>query len=161
MKRSLCLAVALIVASAGLIVGAGQSDAAPQLPRIGITGDTMGTFGDHSYCRGVLHVGLTAAPSKRGVVRVTLTSSGFIGNGPSWKRKPVCKLLIGTVHTSVEAYAKWNFFNADFGPRRGQKVVQDVRTGSGVVEFLVSTYARNNPIRLRQSVGVSYHMLVS
>ena len=122
MKRSLCLAVALIVASAGLIVGAGQSDAAPQLPRIGITGDTMGTFGDHSYCRGVLHVGLTAAPSKRGVVRVTLTSSGFIGNGPSWKRKPVCKLLIGTVHTSVEAYAKWNFFNADFGPRRGQNV---------------------------------------
>lgn len=160
MKRLLFLAVALVVVSSGLVIGAGKGDSAPQLPRIGITGDTMGTFGDHSYCRGVLHVGLTAAPSKRGVVRVTLTSSGFVGNGLSWKRKPICRLLIGTVHTSVEAYAKWNFFNADFGPRKGQKVVRDIRTGSGVVQFQAVSYARNNPVRVMQSYGVSHYMLV-
>lgn len=160
MKRLVGVVLAVIVVAAGLVLGGGQGSAAPQLPRITVTGDNMGTFGDHSYCRGVLHVGLTAAPSKRGVVRVTLTSSGFTGNGAGWKRNPVCKLLIGTVHTSGIAYAKWNFFNADFGPRRGQRVVHDIRTGSGVVQFQAVSYARNSPVRVMQSYGVSHYMLV-
>ncbi len=62
MKRLVCVVLAVIVVAAGLVLGGGQGSAAPQLPRITVTGDNMGTFGDHSYCRGVLHVGLTAAP---------------------------------------------------------------------------------------------------
>ena len=162
MSRRIAVALTVAVAAlTGVIAGPGDVNAAPELQRISVSGNQFATVGNHSFCNGVLHVSLTAAPREPGVVRVSLTSRGFTGQGPSWKRNPVCKLLVGTVHTSAIGYAQWNFFNANFGPRRGQKVVHEVRTGSGVVEFLVSTYARNNPIRLRQSVGVSYYMLVS
>lgn len=161
MSRRLAVVVIMVVAVlSGLIAGPGEGNAAPELQRISVSGNEFATVGNHSFCNGVLNVSLTAAPGKPGFVRVALTSRGFTGQGPSWKRNPVCKLLVGTVHTSAIGYAQWNFFKADFGPRRGQKVVHDLRTGSGVVEFLVSTYARNNPVRLRQSVGLSYYMLV-
>ncbi|SCC61289.1 MULTISPECIES: enoyl-CoA hydratase [unclassified Gordonia (in: high G+C Gram-positive bacteria)] len=161
MSKRLVVVLATIAAVlAGLITGSGEGAAAPELQRISINGDRFATVGNHSFCNGELRVSLTAAPRKPGFVRVGLTSYGFSGQGPSWKRNPVCKLLIGAVHTSAIGYAQWSFFNADFGPKRGQKVVRDIRTGSGVVELQLSSYARNNPIRLRQSLGLSYYMLV-
>ena len=151
------IASALVVS--GLISGTGTGAAAPELPRLANNGDQFLTAGNHSFCHGVLHVSLTAAPKRPGH-RVALTSRGFTGQGSSWKRNPVCNLLVGTVHDSAVAYSKWNFFNADFGPKRGQRVVRDIWTGSGVVLFQLATYARNNPVRARQSWGVSYYTLV-
>lgn len=159
MRRVLCVAVASIVVVASLFIGIGRSEASP-LPRLTITGDSMGVFGNHSYCRGVLRVGLDTSPSKRGVVRLTLTSSGFVGNGASWVRNPVCKLLIGTSYVSGIGYGVTNFFPAEFGPKRGQKVVRDIRTGSGVVQLAVGTFARNNPVRVFQSSPNQHFLLV-
>lgn len=159
-KRLAVVLTTIAAVLAGLVAGIGDSTAAPELQRISLNGDRFATVGIHSFCNGELRVNLTAAPRKPGFVRVRLTSHGFTGQGPSWKRNPVCKLLIGAVHTSAIGYAQWSFFNAEFGPKRGQKVVRDIRTGSGVVELQQSSYARNNPIRIRQSLGLSYYMLV-
>lgn len=158
-KRAAASAAVTVVA-AGVWTGlsAAPAAAAPQLPRLSTTGENFGTFGNHSYCRGAINVGLTSP--KRGVVRATLTSLGFSGQGASWKRNPRCKVLFVITHTSGQAFGKETFVTGTFGPRRGQRVVKDVRTGSGVVEFSVVPHSPNSPVRALQGYGYGAYVLV-
>ena len=164
MKKQLVtlLASGLVLAGAlgatGLS-GTGQAAAAP-LQQLNTNGNTFGTFGDHSYCRGAITYTVDAPPKKRGVVRVTATSHGFTGDGPTWKRNPKCRILFGANFTSVRGVAveSWKF--ASFGPRPGEKKTFDVVTGSGPVSFGVATYSATSAIRVGQGIGPGFLLLV-
>ncbi|MFW0797660.1 enoyl-CoA hydratase [Gordonia sp. CPCC 205515] len=153
---AVCAATAVLT---GLFATAGAADAAPrELPRITTTGDTFGTFGNHSYCRGAVRVSLTSPTP--GITRVTLISHGFHGQGQTWVKNPRCRVLFIATHTSATAYLKETFIPATFGPRSGQKVSRDIRTGSGVVQFGVAPYAPNTAVRTPQGYGAGYYILV-
>lgn len=153
------LAASLLGVLAALTLAAPPSGAAPQqVPRIASVGDNFGFFGDHAFCRGAVNVSITSP--KRGVARLTLTSHGFTGQGREWSANPNCKTLLIVTHTSANAFFKETYIPASFGPRPGEKVTRDIRTGSGVVNFLVSPYAPNAPVRTLQGQGVGYYLLV-
>ena len=161
MKR---LAMTLI-ATVALVLGVGSvqespAQAAPQLPRFSPYGEVLGTFGDHAYCRGVLNVGLTPTPGKRGWVRLTLVSTGFTGSGPGWTRNPRCQVLILVTTTSIRGYHLERFFRTSFGPRPGQRFTRDVNTGSGLANVNLTTYSIHGPIRNPQSFGTSHYLVV-
>lgn len=157
------LAVLLVViATAGLsLLGAGRVAAEPQLPRITLYSENFGTAGDHDYCRGAVRVGVVAPKGKRGVIRVTLTSYGFTGKGPGWKRDPNCRFLLYMSEISAKyPLGREHFSKVSFGPRPGSKIVRELHPGSGPGSFGVGTYAINQPVRVPQSYGGSGFLAV-
>ncbi|MGC5258103.1 hypothetical protein ACPXCG_17305, partial [Gordonia sp. DT218] len=143
----LLLAVVVVALS---LFGAGRVAAEPQLPRIALASDNVGTLGDHDYCRGAFNVSLVAPKGKRGVVRVTLTSFGFTGNGSGWKRNPSCRFLAYLSFAGTSNLDGEVFVPVSFGPRRGERIVRDLHTGAGPAMVAVGTVAINNPIRVQQ-----------
>lgn len=159
--RTMLLAAGIALASTwgiGGVVGAGPASAAPQLARITTTGNDFGAFGDRAYCHGALNVGL--ASPRRGVVRLTLTSHGFTGTGRDWARDPHCGVLFGVTYTSATAFMKETLVPATLGARPGQRIVRDIPTGSGVVEFSVVPYAKKAPLRGLQGYGFGAYVIV-
>lgn len=153
------MAAAVASAAAVALLGAGQASAAPpQLTRITTTGNDFGLFGDRAYCHGTVNVGLTSG--KRGVVRLTLTSHGFTGSGPAWARDRRCGVLFVATYTSATGFMKETFIPATMQARPGQRVVRDIRTGSGLVEFSVVPYAKRGPVRALQGYGYGAYVIV-
>ena len=153
-SRRLVAGVAVAASAAlGIGVRGGVAEAAPKaqpLPHFTGTGDQFGLVGDHDFCRGAVHVTLTSP--RRGVVKVTLTSRGFSGQGAGWSRNPHCStLFIFTNGASLVPQEK--FIPATFGREPGQSVSGELRTGSGLAQPVVRAYARNTPVRLPQSSG--------
>lgn len=157
-KSSRLVAGLAVAASAalGIGLGGGAADAAPPapLPYFSGTGDSFGTFGNHDYCRGSVHVGLTSP--KRGVVRVNLTSHGFSGQGPGWTRNPRCGMLF----IVKDAFVHETFIRASFGQRPGESISRDIRTGSGLVHLDVGTYATGTAVRTPMSYGMGAFTVV-
>ncbi|GAA3709386.1 enoyl-CoA hydratase [Gordonia hankookensis] len=158
MRKNLAL---LLVAGIGALswFGTGTVAAEPQLPKFSTTGDNFGTFGDHDFCRGAVNLGLTAPKGKHGVVRVTLTSFGFMGSGRGWARNPVCRVLMVATQTSGNSVLKQTPMPVAFGPRRGQKVTRDIVTGPGVALVSVIPYTTKLP-RISQGNGAGAYVLV-
>lgn len=154
------VAATLMIALTGGAIHAAPTQAAPQLQRLSFYGETVGTFGDHAFCRGALHVSMTATPGKRGWVRLGLISAGFIGNGAAWARDPHCRVLIGANVTSARSYAVDHFFRGTFGPRPGQRLIRDLPASSGLTYITVIAYSINSPVRTPQSLGTSHYVLV-
>ncbi|MDL9936486.1 enoyl-CoA hydratase [Gordonia sp. ABSL1-1] len=161
-KRAILVVISGVLLGAGLTAGAGAGDAAPQqLPRwSNLFTDDFGTFGDHAGCHGALRVGLTGVPHKRGVVRATFTSLGFTGNGAGWRRDPNCRMRVGVAFTGSGGYAVYKLFPASFGRKPGQRVVHDVRTGSGLVVLSAATYQLKSRLPVPQSYGINYYVIV-
>lgn len=159
MKGLVVLSAALTLATVVSFVGSGNATAAP-LQQWRTTGDTFETFGDHSFCRGAVTLNIDAPPKKRGVVRVTATSRGFTGNGPTWNRTPRCRILFLTAYTSIRGLSLEKWTTGSFGRKAGEKKVWEVPTGSGVASIYVSTYSANSPVRLHQGLGAGGYYLV-
>ncbi|WP_168704886.1 enoyl-CoA hydratase [Gordonia paraffinivorans] len=160
MKKFLAVAAtvcAAIMLSAG---GVGVSSAA-SIPQVSTTGNDFGMFGDHSFCRGSVRVTLDAPEKTRGIVRVTVRSHGFTGEGASWKRNPKCRIKFASIYTRARAYYAYKWNTVSFGPRRGETKTRDVHTGSGLVGFTVSAYSANSPVAVPQSYGYGGYLLVS
>ncbi len=159
MKKLLIFVVALVLASFATVAGGGHATAAP-IPQLSTTGNNFGTFGDHSFCRGAVNIGLDAPAGKPGVVRVTARSHGFTGDGPGWRKNPRCRVLFATTYTSGRGLNIQKWVRAGFGPRHGESKTWDVHTGSGVVVFGVTAYSTNSPIASPQSYGAGFYLLV-
>ncbi|MFW0793152.1 enoyl-CoA hydratase [Gordonia sp. CPCC 205515] len=161
MMRRLGLGVLALAATAGFIpAGAGQAAADTQLPRLTVYSETIGTFGDHDFCRGAIKLGYTVPTGKRGVVRMTFTSHGFIGNGAGWRRNPTCRALLIVSTASATAINKETYVPIAFGSRPGQRITRDIVTGSGPVNIGVNAYALNTVVRTPQGQGVGAMALV-
>ena len=158
-RKSVVLVMGMLVAalSAG---GEGVANADRPLPRLTVYSENLGTFGDHDYCRGAVHVGLTAPTAKRGIVRLTLRSHGFTGNGIGWKRNPHCRALLVVATTSGAAPYKETLVPVSFGAKAGERVVRDIRSGSGPVNVGITPYATTTPVRTPQGQGVGAIVLV-
>ncbi|GAA3708901.1 hypothetical protein GCM10022238_24900 [Gordonia hankookensis] len=152
--------VVTVVVGALTVLGSGVASADRPVPRLTVYSETLGMFGDHDFCRGAVHVGLTTPTTKRGVLRLTLKSYGFIGNGSGWQRNPHCRVLVDAVTTSANNLYKETFIAATFGARPGQLVIRDIYTGSGPVSIGVNPYARDTPIRAPQGQAVGAMVLV-
>ncbi|WP_083876406.1 enoyl-CoA hydratase [Gordonia namibiensis] len=159
MKKLAVTVAASVVAASASLAGVGQASAAP-IPHIYGSGSSFTTFGNHSFCHGVVDVRADAPPKKRGVVRVTATSLGFTGNGASWKRNPKCRVLFGTLYNGSGGLNKEQWVTGSFGPRKGEKKVWEVRTGSGPASVGVATYSASSPVRLQQGYGTGIYLLV-
>jgi hypothetical protein len=152
--RKMCAVVVAVVVGALSLLGAGSAVAEPQLDRITIPSDNFGTVGDHASCRGALHVGAIAPKGKRGTVRITVTSYGFVGNGAGWAKNPKCRFLLRLTQWSAKyPLGRETFHPVAFGPKRGEKFVRDLNPGSGVGSFNVASYAINSPVQIPQSYG--------
>ncbi|MGC5258162.1 enoyl-CoA hydratase [Gordonia sp. DT218] len=158
--RKICVLLSVMLVGALSWLGVGTAAADRPLPKVSQYSDNIGTFGDHDFCHGAFNVGLSTPTGKRGIVRVTLTSFGFTGNAPGWKRNPKCRFLVNLNHTGSAVFSKDMFVPVAFGPRPGQKVQRDLRTGSGVAWIAVATYAANNPVRALQSYGSAFYTVV-
>lgn len=160
MKNAIVSVFVVVIATLGVIVGAGQVSAAP-LQNFSTNGTTFGTFGDHSFCRGAITYRVDAVAKKRGVVKVTATSHGFSGQGPSWNRNPNCRFLFRSAVTSVRGIDMEKWTVGSFGPKPGQKQTWHVVTGSGPAWMGITTYAVNSAVRILQSpAGPSFFMTV-
>ncbi|MFW0783710.1 enoyl-CoA hydratase [Gordonia sp. CPCC 206044] len=159
MRKFGVMLVALVVAGLTM-AGVGAAAAEPQLPRVVQYSENIGTFGDHDFCHGTFNVGMVAPKGKRGVIRLTLTSFGFTGNGAGWKRNPRCRVLMDINYASPSVGAREIFVPATFGPRRGDKVVRDIYTGSGPAVLSVWPYAAHNPLRVSQGYGSTFYTVV-
>ncbi|MGC4960863.1 enoyl-CoA hydratase [Gordonia sp. DT218] len=159
MHRIASILAVVVAAAVMACVGAGSATSQPQLPKFSTTGDNFGTFGDHDFCRGTVNLGLTAPKGKHGVVRVTLTSFGFVGNGRGWARRPVCRVLMVATQTSGNSVLKQTPMPAAFGPRRGDRVTRDIVTGPGVALISVIPYTTKLP-RISQGNGAGAYVLV-
>ena len=98
--------------------------------------------------------------AKPGVLRVTLRSFGFTGNGKGWARNPRCTVLIGYTYTSVRNLRGELWDRVTFAARPGQRVTRDIPTGSGLVALVIGTYSVNSPVRAMQGPGVSFYPIV-
>lgn len=152
------LLLAGMMTLAGLILGSGTAGAAPELPRLAVTGDAVPTLGDHAGCRGVLRTSLTAV--KPGLLRVRLTSAGFTGDGRNWARDPICRVLIGYTWTSGRTLRAEAWQRAAIPARPGYTLTLDIPTGPGLVALVIGTYAPNTPVRVPLSPGTSFYVVV-
>ncbi|GAC00446.1 hypothetical protein GONAM_15_01550 [Gordonia namibiensis NBRC 108229] len=159
MKKLVIAVISAVTAVVMCLSGSGDSSAAP-VPELSTTGSDFGTFGDHSFCRGSFRVTLDAPKKTRGLVRVTVHSHGFTGDGPGWKRNPKCRVKLAAIWFSGQAYNAMKYSTATFGPKRGEKHSWDVRTGSGLVSLTVRGYTSNLPVNAPQSVGYGAFILV-
>ncbi|MFW0797733.1 enoyl-CoA hydratase [Gordonia sp. CPCC 205515] len=135
-------------------MGAGSAAAEPQLPRVMLYSENLGSFGDHAFCHGAYNIGLVAPKGKRGTVRLTLTSFGFTGSGSAWARDPHCRFKVQVSYNASSGLGKYFYVPVSFGPRPGQRVVRDVYTGSGPAHIGVGSVSSNNVAAL-QSYGTS------
>ncbi|KQR99454.1 hypothetical protein ASG12_01080 [Williamsia sp. Leaf354] len=163
--RSLVAAVAVTAAAlTGGALASAPATAAPVAPapkplqRLSVYGETLFTVGDHDFCRGSFTFSYSSP--KRGVLRLTLRSNGFTGNGRGWQKNPKCRTLVITTHISGNALFKETPFVAEFGRKPGEKVTRDIATGSGLVSFGVGTYAIGGPVRLPQSYPLGSYVIV-
>lgn len=143
------LLLTMLGAAAGL--GAGTAAARPvEAPRLAIAGDDIWTVGNHDNCRGPIRVSAKTDPRQPGKVFVTYRPGQFTGDGPGWRRNPVC---------TVRAHANWTFpatirpsAPIVAGPRGGKAVTQVLRTGSGLQGMGFGTAFPHKP--------VSYYLIV-
>ncbi|WP_164473815.1 DUF1990 family protein [Gordonia insulae] len=150
-----------VMATAGLsLLGAGRVAAEPQLPRVIQYSENIGTVGDHDFCRGSLNLGTVAPKGKRGVVRLTVTSFGFTGNGPGWKRDPNCRFRLNYAVISAAVGYRWISVPVSFRARPGQKFVREVYTGSGLVDLTVGTAPLHDGKGAPQSFASSIYTIV-
>ena len=78
-RRSLAVLTLSICVMVAALVGTGPANAAPrELPRLAITGDNFGTYGDHDYCRGALGTSLTS-PKPRSTDEPSAGGVGVMG----------------------------------------------------------------------------------
>ncbi|MDL9947146.1 enoyl-CoA hydratase [Gordonia sp. ABSL11-1] len=158
--RGICALVCALTVGALAFVDSGSAHAEPQLPRIVQYTENIGTFGDHDFCRGSLNLGTVAPKDKRGVVRLTVASFGFTGNGPGWKRDPNCRFNLNYFVISAAVPYEWVSVPVSFGPRPGQKYVREIFTGSGVVDLGVGTAPLNQGKGTPKSFGTGMYMIV-
>ena len=135
----------LCVVSAVARLSAAPAHADRGVPSVPNTpyGTSFGTFGNHDFCRGAVHFGLSAPANKPGFVRVTLTSSGFTGQGAGWKRNSLCGVLLLESYMGSAGFRETPI-RASFGPRRGERVSRLIYTGSGPLNIGVAPYALNS-----------------
>lgn len=160
MKKPVVAICVAVVAMFSVLFGGGNASATP-MQNFSTNGTTFGTFGDHSFCRGAITYKVDGVAKKRGVVRVTATSHGFSGQGPSWFRNPNCRVLFRSAFTSSRGLdlEKWTI--GSFGSRPGQKKVWEVVTGSGLATVGITTYAVNSAVRVPQApAGPAFFMAV-
>ncbi len=160
MKKLVVTLLGVAIAVTAGFAGAGEVSAAP-LPQINTNGDTVGTFGDHSFCRGAVAFRIAAADKKPGVVRITAISRGFLGEGPTWKQNQVHLPYPLCLHEWPRIGSR----EVDQGLVRtapGEKKTWDVVTGSGPATIGLTTYAINTPpVRVLQTPkGSTFFMLV-
>ncbi|AZG47040.1 hypothetical protein D7316_03647 [Gordonia insulae] len=160
-NRKLSALAVVVVMGAMTWLGAGTASAEPQLPRLTTAfTDNVGTLGDHDSCRGAFNVGMVTPKGKRGIVRFTLTSFGFTGDGAGWRRDPRCRFLVNISSTSGKAYARQTFFKVSFGSRKGEKVVRDIHTGSGLALLTIATFASITKARVPQGYGNTMYTVI-
>ena len=152
--------VSIAVAVMAMLFGAAPARADRPLGNIAIYSPIIATVGDHDHCRGSFDVGLSSKSRKPGVVKVTLTSRGFTGNGRGWTRNPQCRFLIGITALGSRAFYRDYWIPAAFGPRPGQKIVREVMTGSGLSTVAVQTYVSKTTVRTPQSLKTAFYLIV-
>lgn len=159
MIRRFGIAIVMAVA-ATMLVGTSAASAEPQLLRVALYGENIATGGDHAYCRGAYGVRMVSPVGKRGVVRMTLLSHGFRGDGAAWKRDPHCRFLAIVSYTSSRTLLSENVIPVSFSSRPGERVVRDLAIGSGPAKIEVGTYARNSRVRLLQSYPLVFWTVI-
>lgn len=160
MKRLFTALVGTALTVMTVAAGAGEAAAAP-LQQLNTTSTSINTLGDHSFCRGTITYKVESVTKKRGVVRVTATSHGFVGDGVTWKKNPRCRVLFRSGYNSVKGIYLEKWTTGSFGPRRGEKKTWDVMTGSGPASLALATYSSNSPIRVPTTVsGTTFLVLV-
>lgn len=117
MIRRFGIAIVMAVA-ATMLVGTSAASAEPQLLRVALYGENIATGGDHAYCRGAYGVRMVSPVGKRGVVRMTLLSHGFRGDGAAWKRDPHCRFLAIVSYTSSRTLFSENVIPVSFSSRQ-------------------------------------------
>ncbi|MYR07534.1 enoyl-CoA hydratase [Gordonia sp. SID5947] len=155
--RKACLLLVAVAMSAMTWWGAGNVTAEPQLPRVTQYSENVGTFGDHDFCHGAFNIGMVAPKGKRGVVRITLTSFGFTGNGSGWARDPKCRFF-ALVNTTA-GFGKNEYFPVAFGRRPGERVTIESHPGSGPKAVTVSTSSSDRRSDI-QSFGATMYTIV-
>jgi hypothetical protein len=155
--------VSVLVAAFGVLsfAGAGTASADTPIPMFWtIAGDNFGTFGDHAYCRGALHVSFSAPAGKPGHVRTTVTSHGFTGDGPGWARNPHCRVTLVMTEISPKHFYKTTRIPMSFGRKPGQRVSRILEPGSGPAIIGVGTYGVGRQSGQVQSYGSEARMWV-
>ncbi|GAB20515.1 hypothetical protein GOEFS_119_00050 [Gordonia effusa NBRC 100432] len=132
-RPALAAVGALLAIVMGGILGAGTSMARPsEAPRVAVYGDIIWTAGgNHANCRGGIKVSLKTDPAHRGVVYATYTPLRFTGDGPNWKRRPVCTTRVWSNWGIQVPGHNWSPLIVT-GPRGGKPVHKTLFTGSGV-----------------------------
>ena len=112
------------------ILGSGVANAKPSpAPRLALYSEDIFAAGGNSGCRGTIHAAIEVDRAKPGRAFVTLRPRPFAGNGPAWRKNPVCKIRI---------YSVVDFFHYGWGrivtagPRGGAPVRVTIPTGSGL-----------------------------
>ncbi|ROZ98946.1 hypothetical protein EEB19_13660 [Gordonia sp. OPL2] len=104
-------------------------------PRISQYSEDIWAVGGNSGCRGAIHVGIAVDRTKPGKAFVTYTPRPFVGDGPAWRRKPVCNLQV-TARMDIVRGEGWSR-NITAGPRGGRAAHLTLTPGSGphMLEF--------------------------
>lgn len=97
-------------------------------PRISQYSEDIWAVGGNSGCRGAIHVGISVDRTKPGKAFITYTPRPFVGDGPEWRRNPVCKISVTPVVDFRVNGARQVIVGE---PRGGKQVRQTLRPGSG------------------------------
>lgn len=135
-RGQLVVLVVVCVSLAGLVMsGAGSADAKRGPARtlwVVNAGDTVWASGGNSNCRGPIKVTLETDPAKRGLVYATYRPGRFVGDGPGWRKRPVCRIDMVAVVSIADAITGRASAKPVFaGPDGGPAVRQTLRPGSG------------------------------
>lgn len=127
LRRALATA-GIVTALAGATIAAAGTSAAEPLPGLNIYPPDMPVVGQNAWCHGMIHVAYSYDQAKPGVTTATITSPGFIGNGPEWATDPVCHF--GLFFSWGGVQSKNVPLNFGVGPQAPVSV--DLPTGYGV-----------------------------
>lgn len=150
-KRAVVAVLAFGFVVAGLTANTSPASAAP-LQQLNLYGNNLSAIGNHSHCRGAIHIGFSAPKGKRGHVRATFTSHGFTGDGSTWNRNPHCR-----VGLSINVWSGApRFYNTSvtFGAKRGERIVHDIRTESGLAMVSIAPRAPGSNVSLPTAVQI-------
>ena len=140
--------VAMIVALLAGLFGAGAATAKPRpAPGIAFGGNDLVTLGDNSFCRGTIKVVVLTDPAKRGQATFRLTPQAMIGDGPGWRKNPVCKVPVQIVwyDAILPVYHQVRGLVVG-GPRPGKPVDIKIRASSGLILAGVASVYANKPV---------------
>lgn len=141
MRRSVRRVVTLVLIScltaAGMVMsGTGHADARQGPAQIWWAinaGDKLMAVGANGNCRGPIKVELRTDPAKRGFVYATYRPGPFVGDGPGWRRNPVCRITVLSAMNYLDGLTnRTRPTTVIAGPRGGKPVQKTFWTGSGL-----------------------------